>query len=109
MASPQIEKEPAIATVGLNKFFLYIYCNKKTFSGQLAFRTNFSYRNIVAYFWLSTKDCDMSVFQPKIATLFLPTTMYEGSEFVMFFSVIARNNKVQIYKKTMQSSRKAWS
>ena len=90
MASPQIEKEPAIATVGLNKFFLYIYCNKKTFSGQLAFRTNFSYRNIVAYFWLSTKDCDMSVFQPKIATLFLPTTMYEGSKdnsiFYIFFT-----------------------
>ena len=88
MASPQIEKEPAIATVGLNKFFLYIYCNKKTFSGQLAFRTNFSYRNIVAYFWLSTKDCDMSVFQPKIATLFLPTTMYEGSSFFMIVLVI---------------------
>lgn len=27
--SSQIEKEPAIATVGLNKFFLHIYCNKK--------------------------------------------------------------------------------
>ena len=58
MASPQIEKEPAIATVGLNKFFLCVYCNKKTFSGQLAFRTNFSYTNIIAQSLLSAKDCD---------------------------------------------------
>lgn len=63
MASPQIEKEPAIATVGLNKFFLCVYCNKKTFSGQLAFRTNFSYTNIIAHSLLSTKKCGMSVFQ----------------------------------------------
>lgn len=63
MASPQIEKEPAIATVGLNKFFLCVYCNKKTFSGQLAFRTDFSYTNIIAHSLLSAKECDMSVFQ----------------------------------------------
>lgn len=59
MASPLKQKKNLpMPQLCLNKFFLHIYCKKKTFSGQLAFRTNFSYTNIIAQSLLSAKDCD---------------------------------------------------
>lgn len=58
MASPQIEKEPAIATIVPEQ--VLFFAAEKNVLQPLAFRTNFSYTNIIAYFRLSTKDCDQA-------------------------------------------------